>query len=288
MGKEEIHKKLKEIEKLMADESFWTNKEKAKSVVEEYNKLKTLENKKEEYPAVISIISGVGGLDAEDFTKMLAHMYRKYCEGEGFDVYIIDQHETPTGGLKNISLEIANKKAYELLKNETGVHRLVRVSPFNSKNQRHTSFALVDVTPKLPPIKELEIPESDLEVEFMSAGGPGGQNVNKRETAARVKHIPSGISVRVDESRSQLQNREKALEILTGKLFSMMKKQRVEAVRDMSFDKTQGIEWGNQIRSYVLHPYKLVKDLRVDYEESDVDGVLDGNLSGFITALKGL
>lgn len=255
-------------------------------MVQEYNDLKNTKPTQEKFPAIINIIAGTGGDDAEDFAKMLAVMYRRYAEGKGFTIYEIDSHETPQGGYKNISFEIADKKAYALLKNETGVHRLVRISPFNAKKQRHTSFALVDVTPKLPPLQEVEIPDSDLEVEFTNSGGPGGQNVNKRETAVRIKHIPSGIVVRTEQERSQAQNKELALEILRGKLFTLMKQKRVEKLHDLSFDKETEIEWGNQIRSYVLHPYKMIKDLRVNYEERDPEEVFDGNLDGFIEALQ--
>ena len=194
-------------------------------------------------------MAGTGGDDAEDFARMLADMYRQYAGDKDFTIYEIEKHETEKNGYKNITLEIADKKAYTLLKNETGVHRLVRISPFNAKKQRHTSFALVDVTPKLPPLQEVEIPESDLEIDFTNSGGPGGQNVNKRETAVRIKHIPSGIAIRTEQERSQAQNKELALEILPGKLFTLMKQKRVEKLRDLSFDKKTDIEWGNQIRS---------------------------------------
>ena len=287
MQKEDRERRMKEIEAAMGLPGFWEDKEKAQQLVQEYNELKEAVSVREHFPAVLHIIAGTGGDDAEDFARMLAAMYQRYAESKGFAVYEIERHETPQGGYKNISIEVADKQAYGLLKNETGVHRLVRISPFNAKKQRHTSFALVDVTPKLPPLQEMEIPESDLEIDFTNAGGPGGQNVNKRETAVRIKHIPSGITVRVEQERSQAQNKELALEILRGKLFALMKQKRVQELRDLSFDKSTDIEWGNQIRSYILHPYKMVKDLRVNYEERDPEEVLDGNLDGFIEALKG-
>ena len=277
---------MEEIEALMGSPGFWEDKDEAQKIVREYNSLKESDSMSDHFPAVINIVAGTGGDDAEDFARMLATMYRRYAEDKGFTVYEIEKHETPKNGYKNISLEVADKKAYALLKNETGVHRLVRISPFNAKKQRHTSFALVDVTPKLPPLQEIEIPESDLEIDFTNSGGPGGQNVNKRETAVRIKHVPSGITIRTEQERSQAQNKELALEILRGKLFTLMKQKRVEKIRDLSFDKQAEIEWGNQIRSYVLHPYKMVKDLRVDYEERDPEEVFEGNLDGFIEALK--
>ena len=288
MEQNEREKKLEELEARMARPDFWEDKEEAQRVVREYESLKEGGSGEQSFPAVVTVVAGTGGDDAEDFARMLADMYRKFAEGKGFTVYEVDKHATAQGGYKNISLEIADKRAYGLLRNETGVHRLVRISPFNAKKQRHTSFALVDVVPKLPPLPEIEIPEQDMEIEFTNSGGPGGQNVNKRETAVRVKHIPSGIIVRVERERSQAQNKELALEILRGKLFALMRQKRIEKLRDMSFDKQTGIEWGNQIRSYVLHPYKMVKDLRVDYEERDPDEVFDGKLDGFVEALKGL
>ncbi|MCY4576964.1 MAG: PCRF domain-containing protein [Candidatus Kaiserbacteria bacterium] len=286
MEKKERERRVQELEAAMALPDFWEDKEVAQRLVREYTALKQVGSAREDFPAVLHIIAGAGGDDAEDFVRMLATMYQRYAENKGFAVYAVEKHETPQGGYKNISIEIANKQAYGLLKHEVGVHRLVRVSPFNAKKQRHTSFALVDVVPKLPALQEVEIPEGDLEIDFTGSGGPGGQHVNKRETAVRVKHAPSGIAVRVERERSQAQNKEVALEILRGKLFALMKQKRVEKLRDLSFDKTTDIEWGNQIRSYVLHPYKMVKDLRVQYEEHDPDAVLDGELDGFIAALK--
>ena len=287
MDKEERERRVREIEVAMGLPDFWKDKEAAQRMVREYNELKGMGSVQERFPAVLHIIAGAGGDDAEDFARMLAGMYQRYAEDNGFAVYEVDRHETPQGGYRNVSIEIADKQAYALLKHESGVHRLVRISPFNAKKQRHTSFALVDVTPKLPPLQEVEIPERDIEIDFTSSGGPGGQNVNKRETAVRIKHVPSGITVRVERERSQAQNKEVALEILRGKLFVLMKQRRVERLRDLSFDKSADIEWGNQIRSYVLHPYKMVKDLRVNYEERNPEEVFGGKLDGFIEALKG-
>ena len=286
MQKEERKRRMQEIEAAMGMPDFWEDRDAAQRLVREYNDLKETGSVRQAFPAVLHIIAGTGGDDAEDFARMLATMYQRYAEGKGFAVYEVEKHQTPQGGYKNISIEIADKQAYELLKHETGVHRLVRISPFNAKKQRHTSFALVDVIPKLPPLQEMEIPERDLAIDFTNSGGPGGQNVNKRQTAVRIKHIPSGITVRVEQERSQAQNKELALEILRGKLFALMQQKRVATLRDLSFDKATEIEWGNQIRSYVLHPYKMVKDLRVDYAERDPDEVFDGKLDGFVEALK--
>ena len=287
MDTDEKEKRIAEIERSMESPGFWNDSEHAQRVMREYASLKESTGESESFPAVIHIVAGTGGDDAEDFCSMLAVMYRRYAERNGFAVYEVEKHETPHGGYKNIMLEVADMRAYALLRHETGVHRLVRISPFNAKKQRHTSFALVDVTPKLPPLAAVDIPAADMEVSFTNSGGPGGQNVNKRETAVRVKHVPSGLVVRVERERSQAQNREAALEILRGKLFALMRQRRVERLRDMSFDRQTGIEWGNQVRSYVLHPYKMVKDLRVGYEERDPDAVFAGNIDGFIDALRG-
>ena len=286
MQKEDRKRRMREIEAAMGLPDFWEDREAAQQMVREYNDLKETGSARQAFPAVLHIIAGTGGDDAEDFACMLDTMYQRYAEGKGFAVYEIEKHQTSQGGYKNISIEIADKQAYELLKHEAGVHRLVRISPFNAKKQRHTSFALVDVIPKLPPLQEVEIPERDLAIDFTNSGGPGGQNVNKRKTAVRIKHIPSGITVRVEQERSQAQNKELALEILRGKLFALMQQKRVTTLRDLSFDKATEIEWGNQIRSYVLHPYKMVKDLRVDYTERDPDEVFDGKLDGFVEALR--
>lgn len=276
-------KRLEELEKTMALPDFWKDKAKAKEVIDEFNTLK--EQKEEKYEAIITITASAGGMDAEDFVKILFLMYKRYAENQGFSVYECDSHKTEKDGYKNITIQIANKNAYNLLKNETGVHRLVRISPFNANKQRHTSFAIVDVVPKIPEIKEFSLDNSDLEISFSNSGGPGGQNVNKRETAVRVKHIPTEISVRVEKERSQLQNKELALEILRGKLFNLLKLKRVEKIKDLSFSN-KNRDWGSQIRNYVLHPYRLVKDLRVGYEENEPEEVFDGKIEGFIDALK--
>lgn len=287
----ETKERIKEIEKLMLSPDFWSDKDKAQSLISELQGLKDkLEGigKYDKEDAMLSIYAGAGGDDAEDFARLLFLMYTKYVDSKNWEWKFLDKHENDHGGYRNLTIEVAGKRAYGTLKNEAGVHRLVRLSPFNAKSQRHTSFALVDIVPKIKKIKEFEIPEDELDVQFSKSGGPGGQNVNKRDTAVRIVHTPTDISVRVDSERSQLQNREKALEMLTGKLFRMLEKQQKEEISELSSVSETQIEWGNQIRSYVMHPYKMVKDHRTDMEVRDVDKVFDGNLQEFIDAEKDL
>lgn len=284
MKKEEIEQKIESIEKEMQDPNFWENKHIAQKKVKELNELKKNLSGADigASPAVISILSGAGGVDAEDFSRMLFEMYRGFIEKKGWNMRVLHSNENEHGGYRNISFEIPEKNAFGLLRSESGVHRLVRLSPFNAKKQRHTSFSMVEVIPKLKDIKNVNIPESDLKVEFSKSGGPGGQNVNKRETAVRIIHIPTNISVHVDSERTQERNREIALEVLKSKLLDLKEKEGKEKIEELSISKNTSIEWGNQIRSYVLHPYKIVKDHRTDIEESDADSVLEGDIEKFL------
>ncbi len=238
--------------------------------------------------AVLSIFSGAGGKDAEDWTAMLRRMYTRWAERKGYRVRALHEHfgelEGPSGGgLKNVSLEIRGPHAYGHLRNENGVHRLVRISPFSARSLRHTSFALVEVMPELVAPDEVEIKPDEIKIEFFRSSGPGGQNVNKRETAVRITHLPTKIQVAVQVERSQERNREIAMRLLTAKLYrEKRKEQEAEAARLRG--ETISAEWGSQIRSYVLHPYHLVKDHRTDYETTQVESVLDGELDDFIEA----
>jgi peptide chain release factor 2 len=236
----------------------------------------------------MTIFSGAGGDDAEDFSRILLEMYEKYFENKDWKYSILHKNENDHGGYRNITLEISGKNVYGTLKNESGVHRLVRISPFNAKQLRHTSFSMVEVIPKFERPDELEIPPEEIKIEYSKSSGPGGQNVNKRETAVRLVHIPTNLAVHVESERSQAQNKEKALVMLEAKLYKKLDDERKAKERGMYISKTTQIEWGNQIRSYVLHPYKMVKDHRTNVETSQVEKVLNGELDEFIDAEKSL
>lgn len=286
-NKEKTQQRIKEIETAMAGGDFWADPPKAQAMLKELQDLKdTLEGigKFDKGNAIMTIFSGAGGDDAEDFSAMLYRMYRKFAEKRGWGMEILHQNDNDHGGFRNITVEISGKNVYGTLKNESGVHRLVRISPFNAKQLRHTSFSMVEIIPKFEKVHsaDFELPEKDIEISIAKSGGPGGQNVNKRETAVRIVHKSTGLSVHVTSERSQAQNKEKALDILRGKLFKKMEDERIAKEKGMYISKTTAIEWGNQIRSYVLHPYKMVKDHRTNVETSQVEKVLEGDIDMFL------
>lgn len=293
MDMEELKKELENLESFMASPSFWDDKATAQETIKKIALLKDQiagVNKYDKGNAVLSILSGAGGDDAEDFSSMLLHMYLKYFENKNWKVNLIHENKNDVGGYRNVSIEVIGKNVYGTIKNESGVHRLVRISPFNANAKRHTSFSLVEIVPEFTKNDGvIEIPPEDIRFEFSKSGGPGGQNVNKRETAVRVIHIPTNLAVHVTTERSQEQNKEKAMEILRGKLFKKREEDALKEKAGLSIAKTTDIEWGNQIRSYVLHPYKMVKDHRTGVEVHDVDKILeDGKLDEFIEAEKDL
>lgn len=288
---EEIKQKIAALEERMSSADFWSDKDAAQAAIREMQALKDeLEGvgKYDKGNAVMTIFSGAGGDDAEDFTRMLFEMFMKFIEKRGWQLRVLSENENDHGGYRNITLEIIGKNAYGTLKNESGVHRLVRISPFNASGKRQTSFSMVEVIPEFEKAGEMKIPPEDIKIEYSKSGGPGGQNVNKRETAVRLVHIPTGLAVHVESERSQAQNKEKAQMMLEAKLYKKEEEKRKAKESGMYISKTTENEWGSQIRSYVLHPYKMVKDHRTNVETAQTDKVLAGDLDEFIEAEKEL
>lgn len=305
--KSKIEKEIQALETEMAGPDFWSDKRRAQESVRRHQELKEALSgvgKYDKGDAIMTLLSGAGGDDAEDFSRILYEMYLKFFGRNGFESKIIHKNENDHGGYRNITVEISGNPSagstnspqarsgqgpYGILKNESGVHRLVRISPFSSKNLRHTSFSLVEVIPKFEKGKEEDIPEKELRVEFSRSSGPGGQNVNKRETSVRVVHIPTNLSAGSESERSQAQNKDKAIEILKGKLYKLREEERKKKEEGMYVSKTMEVEWGNQIRSYVFHPYKMIKDHRTGVEARDIKKIIeDGELDEFIEAERAL
>jgi peptide chain release factor 2 len=281
----DIQIRINQIEEEMLSPQFWNDSNKAQLLIKELQILKAQAEGRGKYdvaPAVITIVAGAGGDDAEDFARILSSMYEQYALRRGWSVVELDENRNSHGGYRNRVIEINGKNAYGTLAKESGVHRLVRISPFNSNGKRQTSFVLIEVSPRIDDIKSIDLKEDELDISFARSGGAGGQNVNKRETAVRITHLPTSISVHVSSERSQQQNRERAMTLLAGKLYAFNEEQKKRELSGLSIEKTVKIEWGSQIRSYVFHPYQLIKDHRTGVEVRNIDPVLSGDIQIFL------
>jgi peptide chain release factor 2 len=284
-------KELEDLEVLMeffaegeaTEEELNEQHKKLIDVIENLEFLNMLGAESDRMGAILQINPGAGGTESQDWAAMLMRMYMRYGERQNFKVNIIEQQEGDVAGIKSVSIEFDGEFAFGYLKGENGVHRLVRLSPFDSANRRHTSFASVYVYPIVDDSIEIEVNPADISWDTFRSSGPGGQHVNKTESAVRLRHEPSGLVVECQEGRSQLKNREKAMKMLKSQLYEIELRKKQDAQQDIEDGKMK-IEWGSQIRSYVMHPYKMVKDVRTNYETSNVQAVMDGDLDGFIKA----
>lgn len=290
---ENLKKEIIELEELVAvaanekdasmDEEAYKKYNELKEKLEKFEFFVLFSGKYDSHNAILSVHAGTGGVDAQDFAQILERMFLRFAEKQGWSAEILDRTAGSEAGIKSVTIKIDGKWAYGYLKSESGVHRLVRISPFDAEQMRHTSFALVEVIPELPEAENLDIKEGDVRIDVYRSSGPGGQSVNTTDSAVRITHLPTNITVTCQSERSQHQNKERCFKILKSKLFKLEEETREDEERKIR-GEAQKAEWGRQIRSYVMQPYQLVKDHRTDFETSDIRAVLDGELGDFMEA----